>query len=159
MPRSLVCKFSAEKSAYSLMWVPLSMTLYFSLAAFRIISLNFAIFIMVYLGMGLFGFISFRTLCNSHTWISFLLQVWEVFGHNLIRNIFYPFLSLLSSLSGIPIISMLIHFMLPERLLKLFSFLKICLFFVVVVVVLVSEFPLFYLLDCLGILLYHIKCY
>ena len=41
------------------------MTLCFSLAAFRILSLTFAIFIMIGLGVGLFGFILFGTLCFS----------------------------------------------------------------------------------------------
>jgi len=51
------------------MGFPLQLTLYFSLAVFRILclSLTFAILIMICLGVGLFVFILFGTLCASCT--------------------------------------------------------------------------------------------
>ena len=47
---------------------------------------------MIFLGVGVFGFILFGICCASCTWICFLLQVWEVFSHNFIKYIFHPFL-------------------------------------------------------------------
>ena len=61
----LACKVSAEKSANSLMVVPLYMTIYFSLAAFRILSLTSAVLIMLCLGVSLLGFFLLGTLCDS----------------------------------------------------------------------------------------------
>ena len=65
MPSLLTCKLSAEKSADSLMVVPLYMTIYFSLAAFRILSLMHAVLIMLCLGVNLLGFFLLGTLCDS----------------------------------------------------------------------------------------------
>ena len=65
MPSLLTCKVSAEKSANSLMVVPLYMTIYFSLAAFRILSLTSAVLIMLCLGVSLLGFFLLGTLCDS----------------------------------------------------------------------------------------------
>ena len=55
----LVCKVSAEKSAGSLMGVPLHVTRCFSLAALKMLSLTFDISIRMCLGVFLFGFILF----------------------------------------------------------------------------------------------------
>ena len=50
--------------------VPLDMSLCFSRAVFRILSLTFVILIIMCFGMGLFGFILFWMLSASYTWIS-----------------------------------------------------------------------------------------
>ena len=56
----LACSVFAEKSADSLSGVALSFILCFSLAAFRILSLTIAIFILICLGVGLFGFNNYK---------------------------------------------------------------------------------------------------
>lgn len=60
MPLPSVFKVSAEKSADHLTEVPLHINSCFSLAAFLILFLNFAILMKVCLSLGLFGFISGR---------------------------------------------------------------------------------------------------
>lgn len=65
------CRDSAEKSANSLMGILLNMTHCLYLAAFRILSLTFTILIMTCLGVSLFEFIFFDTLCASCTWYLF----------------------------------------------------------------------------------------
>ena len=67
------------------------MTLCFSLVAFRILSLTFAILITILLGVGLFGFIFFWTLCFLYLNICFFLHDWDIFSDTFIRYIFYPF--------------------------------------------------------------------
>ena len=52
------------------MELPLFVALCFSLAPFRILSLTFAILIIIYLGVDLLRFILFEILCASCTWIS-----------------------------------------------------------------------------------------
>ena len=61
-------------------------TLYFSLAVFRILSLSFAILIMVCLDVGLFRFILSGTLCISSTWISIIFPSsgLYIFSHNVL---------------------------------------------------------------------------
>ena len=68
----LACRFSAEKSADSLMGVPFYVTCCFPLSAFNILSLYliFAILITMCLGVFLFGLILYGTLCASWTWMS-----------------------------------------------------------------------------------------
>ena len=60
----LACRVSAEKSADSLLGVPLYVTLGFSLVAIRILSLSLtsAVFIMTRFCVGVFGFILFGTV-------------------------------------------------------------------------------------------------
>ena len=66
----LACQVSAEKSSDSLIGIPLCMIPCICLAACRIfLSLTFAILIMIYLEVGISGFILFGTLCASSTWI------------------------------------------------------------------------------------------
>ena len=73
---TILCHFllahnvSAEKLGDSLRGVPAYVMTCFSLAAFKILSLTGAIVITVCLGVVLFGFILFRTLCASWTWMS-----------------------------------------------------------------------------------------
>ena len=63
----LACCVSVEKSAASLIGVPLYVTSYFSLAAFKILSLplKLGILIIICFGVDLFGFILIWTLCGS----------------------------------------------------------------------------------------------
>ena len=68
----LACKVSFEKSAYSLMGTPLQVTVSFSLAAFKILSLSLILgnLMMMCLGVVFFGSNLFGTLCASWTCIS-----------------------------------------------------------------------------------------
>jgi len=50
--------------------VPLYMTIYFSLAAFRILSLTSAVLIMLCLGVSLLGFFLLGTLCDFYIRVS-----------------------------------------------------------------------------------------
>ena len=60
----LACQICFEKSADSLMGTPLYITNFFSLSAFKILSLSltFSILIMMCLGVGLFASVLFETL-------------------------------------------------------------------------------------------------
>ena len=79
----LACRISAEKSANSLMGVPLYVICCSFLHAFNILSLSliFAILITMCLGVVLFGLILFRTLYFLDLDVCFLSQVREVFSH------------------------------------------------------------------------------
>ena len=54
---------------------------FFFLAVFKILSLTSDILIITYLGVDLFGFILFGTLCVLDFSVCFLPQVREVFSH------------------------------------------------------------------------------
>ena len=71
----LAWSISIEKSVANLIEAPLYVTSYFSLAAFKILSLswNFAILIMMCLVVGLFGFLLLGTLCDSYVCVTFSL--------------------------------------------------------------------------------------
>lgn len=73
----LACKISAEQSAGSLMGVLLYITCFSTVATFKVLSLFlcFAISIVMYLGVDLFGFLFFGTVCASWAWICFLLKL------------------------------------------------------------------------------------
>ena len=68
----LDCRVSAEKSANNLTGVPLYVTCFFSLAAFKIfsLSLNLTSLITMYLSEFLLGFIFYGTCCASWIWVS-----------------------------------------------------------------------------------------
>ena len=72
LPFPLACRVSVDKSAYSLMEVPLHITCCFALAAFNILSLflTSAILITVCLDLVLFRLILFGTLCTFWNWMS-----------------------------------------------------------------------------------------
>ena len=63
----LACKVYFEKSADRIVGAPIQATNFLSLSTFKILSLflTFGILIMMCLGVGLFGFILFETLCVS----------------------------------------------------------------------------------------------
>lgn len=111
----LLCKVSAEKSADSFMGVPLYIKSCFSLAAFEIPVFNI---LLLYFGMGLFGFILFGIQSFLDLDACFLPQVREVFSHHFFKQVFCPFLS---SPSGTLIMQMLVYLM-SHKLLKLSSF-------------------------------------
>ena len=72
------CKVFAEKSTDKLLRIPLYTTLCFSLAPFRILSFAFVIFIMIFFGVSLLGFILVVTLSASCTRISLsFFRFWE----------------------------------------------------------------------------------
>ena len=83
----------------------------FFLAAFKVLSLslNFAILVMMCLGVGLFGFILTGTLCASWTCVTFSPIKLGKFSMISFSN---RFSILCSSSSGIPIIQILLHFIL-----------------------------------------------
>ena len=68
----LAWSVSIEKSVANVIGSPLYVTSCFSLAPFKVLSLywNFAILIMTCLGIGLFGFLLFGTLCVSWIYMS-----------------------------------------------------------------------------------------
>ena len=73
----MVVLVSAEKSADSLMRVPLYVTS--CLSVFKMISLTFDILIITCLGVGLPGLILFRTLCATSSWMAVSFPRLEVF--------------------------------------------------------------------------------
>ena len=77
----LACNVSFEKSADSLIGIPLQVTDCFSLAAFKILSLSLTlgILFMMCLGVSLFGSTLFGTLCFLY--LHFFHQITEVFFH------------------------------------------------------------------------------
>ena len=119
---------SAEKSVASLVGIPLCVTCCFPLAAFSILSLSliFVIFITSCLGVFLFVFILYGTLCTSWSWMLVSFPRLRKFLAVIYSNIFSGLLSLSSS--GTPIMQILVHLMLSQRSLKL-SFLFIPFFF------------------------------
>ena len=106
------------------MGVPLYVTLGFSFAAFRILSLTFAILIF---GVGIIGFILFGTLCDSCTWLSVSFFRFRKFYAIISSNTFLTPLSL-SYPSGTPIIQMLVCLMFFQRSLKQFLFFNLFFF-------------------------------
>ena len=119
----LACKVSAEKSAYNVMGVFLHVTSCFSLTVFKILSLSlvFAILIIMCLGVDLFGFILFGTLCASSTWMSVSFSRLGKFSAIISSDKFSAPFSV-SSLSGPPMMQMVVHSMLSQNFLKLSSF-------------------------------------
>ena len=86
----LACKVSFEKSADSLTATPLQVILWFSLAAFQILSLSltFCILIMMCLGVGLFTSILFGILCASWTCASISFTKLGKFPYIIFSNRF-----------------------------------------------------------------------
>ena len=114
----LACKVSAEKSANSLMLVPLYVALCFFLTPLKF-SLTFALSIMLCLGVSLFRLTLFETLYASWTGISVSSFRLGKFSAIISSNIFSaPF----SSSSVSPVIQMLGWLMLSPESLKLSFF-------------------------------------
>lgn len=124
----------------------------FSLVAFKILPLTFAIFIMTCHGVGLFGFILFGTdsLCYLGLDVCFFPQVREIFSY-FFKYIFCPFL--------FPFwVTCSVNVSTPDvvpRSLKLSSFFKIPSLFSVWL----GWFVLFCLPDRWSILLYDLICH
>ena len=126
----------------------------FSLAAFRILSssLTFATFIIICLGIGLFGSNLFGALYASCVLISVSWSFGK-FSATISSNIFWiPFS--VSSPPGIPLMCRLACYILSHRSLILLS----CFSFVFLSAVLIGWFPLFYLPSHWFILLYYSFC-
>ena len=92
----LRCGVSAERSAVNLMGIALYVMCCFSIAAFNIFYLYsvFDSFINMCLGVFLFGFILYGTLCFLDSIDCFLSHVREVFDYNLFKYFLRPFLFL-----------------------------------------------------------------
>ena len=108
------------------MGCPLYVTFCFSLAAFNILylCLVFVSLINMCLGMFLFGFILYGTLCASWTWLTISFSMVGKFPTIISSKIFsYPFF--FSSSSGTHIIQMLVSLILLQRFLRLSSVLFI----------------------------------
>ena len=119
----LACRVSVEKSADNLMGVPLDVVCHFSLVDFNISSLSliFTSLITMCLSGFLLGFILLGTLCASWTWLTIFFPMLGKFSASITSNIFSDPFSL-SSPSGTSIMKMLVHLMLSQRSLRLFSF-------------------------------------
>ena len=109
----LACRVSAEKSAVNLMGVPLYVICPFSLVAFNNFSLSliFVNLITMCLGVFLLGFILYKALCASWTFVAVSFPVLGKFSTIISSDIFSGPFSL-SSPSRIPIMQMLVHLML-----------------------------------------------
>ena len=94
-----------------------------SLASFRIPSLTFAIFIMIYLDVSLLVFILFRNLCVFCTWISVFFFRFGKYPVIISSTTFDPIPLLFSfwDLYNVDVAA--------QRSLKLFAFFFVCLFF------------------------------
>ena len=120
----LACRVSAERSAVILIGIPLYIVCWFSFAAFNSSSLYliFDSLIHMCLGVLLLGFVLYWTLCASWSWltISFpmLVKFSTVISVNIFSDTFF-----FSSSSGTPIIRILVHLMLSQKCLILFSIL------------------------------------
>ena len=108
----LASRVSAEKSANNLIGVPLYVTCFFCLAAFKIFSLSLILVSLINMCLRVFllGFILYGTHCAS--WIS---HVREIFGCYLLEYFSVPF----SSPSGTPVIQMLVLLMSSQSSLRL----------------------------------------
>ena len=114
----------------------------FFLAAFNILSLClvFLSLISMCLGMFLLGFILYRTLCTSWTWLTTSFSMLGKFSTIISSKIFsYPFF--FSSFSGTPIIRMLVCLILFQMSLRLSLFFA----FFILYSALLKLFPPFYI--------------
>ena len=86
----LACRVSVEKSADSLVGVPLYVSCHFSLVAFNIlcVSLIFVSLITMCLGVFLLRFILSGTLCGSWTWLTLSFLMLNKFSAIMSSNIF-----------------------------------------------------------------------
>ena len=119
----LGCRVSVEKSADTLMGIPLHVVCCFSLAAFNILCLSLILvrLITMCLGVFLLGVIVPGMLCASWTWLTISSPMFGKFSAIISLNIFSgPFFSP----SGTPILQMLVCLM-SQRSLRLSSFLFI----------------------------------
>ena len=119
-----------SKISFSLMGISLYDICCLSLAAFNICSLCliFVSLINMCLGIFLLGFILYGTLRASWTWVAISFSMFGKFLTISSSNIFsYPYFF---SSSGSPIIWMLVHLVLSQRSLRLFSFLFSLFFFI-----------------------------
>ena len=126
---------SFEKSVDSLMGTLLEVTLCFSLAAFKILSLyfTFGILIMMCLGMVLFRSNFFGTLCASWTYMSISFSKLRNFSFLIFSNKF-SISCCSSSPSVTPMIWMLARMEISQSLLKLSLFFFLILFLLSVLV-------------------------
>ena len=95
----LACRVSAEKSADNLIGIPLYVTCFFSLVAFKIFSLSLILvsLINMCLSVCLLGFILYGTHCACWIWVNGSLPILGKFSAIISWNIFFcPLLSLSS---------------------------------------------------------------
>ena len=122
-PFLLACRVSVEKSADSLIGVPLYICL-FSLVSFNILSLIFVSLATMCLIVFLLGFILTETHCACWTWLPISFLVVGKFSATISSNIISGLL-FLSSPSGILIMQMLVHLTLSQKSFRLTLFIFI----------------------------------
>ena len=116
----LACKVSFEKSADSLMGTPLWVTVFFSLAAFQIFIFNLWYFNYVSWCGPVWVHLVWDSLCFLNLHVYFLHQIREVF-FIIFSNKFSVSCSS-SSLSGTPMVQMLVGLEVSQRFLILSLF-------------------------------------
>ena len=84
----LACKVSVERSAVSLMGIPLYVICCFSLAAFNICSLCLISISLINMCLGVFllGFILYETLWASCFWVAFISHVAAAAAARLLQS-------------------------------------------------------------------------
>ena len=87
----LAFRVSVEKSADSLMGVPLYVIYHFSFVAFNILSLIFVSLISMYLSVFLLGFILPGTLCAAWTWLTISFPVLGTFSAIISLSLFFSY--------------------------------------------------------------------
>ena len=121
----LTCRVSVEKSADSLMGVPLYVICCFSLVAFNILSLSLIVVSLIV--VFLFVFLLPGTLCFLDLVDYFLSHVREVFSYYLFKYFLRSFLSVFSYWESY---NVNVCLMLSQRCLRLSSFLFILFFYI-----------------------------
>ena len=111
------------------MVLPLYVTCCFFLAACNILSLCLVFVSLISLGVFLLGFILYRTLCASWTWLTISFSMLGKFS-TIISSKIFPYTFFLSSFSGTPIIWILVRLLLFQMSLRLSSVLFILFYFI-----------------------------
>ena len=109
------------RNQWTALWELFRVSNCFSLAPFKILSLylTFGILIMMCLGVGLFGFILFGILCAFWTYMSVSFTRLEKFSIIIIFSNKFSIICSVSFSSSIPMMLILVHLKLFQRLFTL----------------------------------------